>query len=107
VASIRIDKLLWFLRLSRTRGLAQALVTEGHIRLNGRRVERAAQPVAIGDVLVLPLNRGVVAIELAALPARRGPAPEARACYRVLDEGGPNPIAAQPSEFLTEGDPPP
>lgn len=112
MASIRIDKLLWFLRLSRTRGLAQALVAEGHVRLNGRRVERVAQPVAVGDVLVLPLRQGVLAIELASLPERRGPAPEAQACYRVLDEGPANPIAAQATrtlgvDFQTEGDQPP
>lgn len=100
MASIRIDKLLWFLRLARTRGLAQALVLEGHIRINGRRVERAAHPVAVGDVLVLPLRQGVLAIELATLPVRRGPAQEAQACYRVLDESRPNPIAAQATPTL-------
>ncbi|HEX4847769.1 MAG TPA: S4 domain-containing protein, partial [Novosphingobium sp.] len=28
---MRIDRLLWFLRLAKTRSLAQALVGEGHI----------------------------------------------------------------------------
>ncbi|HEX4847646.1 MAG TPA: S4 domain-containing protein [Novosphingobium sp.] len=91
---MRIDKLLWFLRLARTRGAAQAVVAEGHIRLNGRRVERTAQAVAVGDVMVLPLGRGVTVIELVALPGRRGPAEEARQCYRVLDGAPANPIAA-------------
>lgn len=86
--------MLWFLRLAKTRSAAQALVAAGHIRLNGRRVERAAQAVAVGDMLVLPLSRGVTVIELIALPARRGPAPEAQTCYRVLDGKGANPIAA-------------
>jgi ribosome-associated heat shock protein Hsp15 len=35
----------------------------------------------------------VVIVELVALPVRRGPAGEAQACYRVLDERGANPIA--------------
>lgn len=91
---MRIDKLLWFLRLARTRSAAQALVADGHVRLNRKRVERVAQGVAIGDVIVLPHGRGVAVIELLALPARRGPAPEAAACYRVLDGMGANPIAA-------------
>jgi ribosome-associated heat shock protein Hsp15 len=34
-------------------------------------------------------------IELIAVPARRGPAPEALACYRTLDERAANPIAAE------------
>jgi ribosome-associated heat shock protein Hsp15 len=99
-ASIRIDKLLWYLRLAKTRGLAQALVATGHLRLNGRRVERDAQGVAPGDVLVLPLGGGVRVIEIVAIPARRGPAREAQACYRALDAGNDNPIAADQSEQL-------
>ena len=90
---MRIDKLLWFLRLSPTRGAAQALVGEGHIRLNGRRIERAAQEVRSGDTLVLPLPRGVMVIALDSLPHRRGPASEAQSCYRVLDAAIGNPIA--------------
>jgi ribosome-associated heat shock protein Hsp15 len=74
---MRIDKLLWFLRLSKSRNSAQELATTGLMRLNGNRVQRAAQAVKAGDVLV-----------------RRGPAAEAQACYRVLDAGAANPIAA-------------
>ena len=91
---MRIDKLLWFLRLSKTRSAAQALVGEGHIRLNGRRIERPAQAIACGDILVIPLAQGVSVIEILALPRRRGPASEAHACYRTLDERCANPIAA-------------
>jgi ribosome-associated heat shock protein Hsp15 len=91
---MRIDKLLWFLRLTKTRSAAQALVSQGHIRLDGKRVERTAQAVAQGDVLVLPLPHGVAVIEVLALPDRRGPASEAQSCYRVLDERAANPIAA-------------
>jgi ribosome-associated heat shock protein Hsp15 len=91
---MRIDKLLWFLRLAKTRSAAQALVGQGHIRLNGKRAERAALGIAAGDVLVLPLERAVVVVEILALPTRRGPACEAQSCYRVLDERAANPIAA-------------
>jgi ribosome-associated heat shock protein Hsp15 len=101
---MRIDKLLWFLRLARTRNLAQAMAETGHIRLNGRRVERAHQKVAAGDVLVVPLVPGVRVIEVLALPSRRGPAPEAQSCYRVLDEAGGFPIAAADSNQAAEGD---
>jgi ribosome-associated heat shock protein Hsp15 len=84
---VRLDKLLWFLRFTRTRPLAQALAETGHIRLNGRRVERSAQAVQVGDILVLPLASGVRAVEIMTLPLRRGPAMEAQACYRALDGG--------------------
>ena len=83
---MRLDKLLWFLRFTKTRGTAQNLVAAGHIRLNGRRIERTAQGVGIGDVLVLPLPQGVRVIELTAIPERRGPPSEAQSCYRMLDQ---------------------
>ena len=93
-ASLRLDKLLFFLRLARTRSLAQDWASAGHIRIGGRRVERAAHPVAVGDVVTLPLGNGVLSFELLALPVRRGPAPEARDCYRPLDAADPFAIAA-------------
>lgn len=82
---MRIDKLLWFLRFARTRGVAQQLVNAGHIRRNGQRVTRPSQPVNVSDVLTIPLAKGVIVIAIEAIPARRGPAAEARECYRVLD----------------------
>ena len=90
---MRIDKLLWFLRLARSRPLAQAMAADGHIRLNGRRVDRAHQKVAVGDVLTVPLANSVRVIELLALPVQRGPAPQAQSCYRVLDGAADFPLA--------------
>jgi ribosome-associated heat shock protein Hsp15 len=82
---VRIDRLLYFLRLAKSRAAAQRLIAEGHIRRNGERVTRQDQPVRVGDVFTLPLPAGVVVIELLALPERRGPATEAKGCYRSLD----------------------
>ena len=70
---MRIDKLLWHLRLAKTRGVAQSLVATGHVRRNGQRVLRASVDVVVGDTLTLPLPNGVRVIELIALPVRRGP----------------------------------
>lgn len=86
MAALRIDKLLWFLRFAKSRSLAQAIVAQGHLRLNGDRVTRCAAGVAIGDRLVLAIGAQVRVIEIVALPVRRGPASEALACYRMLDE---------------------
>ncbi|WP_126173323.1 RNA-binding S4 domain-containing protein [Altericroceibacterium xinjiangense] len=90
---MRIDRLLCFLRFAKTRSLAQRWIGEGHIRRNGQRVVRCDQAIAPGDVLTLPLARSVLAIRILALPHRRGPADEARACYRALDAGGAIAIA--------------
>lgn len=100
---MRIDKLLWYLRLAPSRNAAQTLAENGHIRLNGRRIDRSHQKIAMGDVLTLPLGKSVQVIELLALPIRRGPAPEARAHYRVLDGTAADPIAAGAIDTFQEG----
>ena len=46
----RLDKWLWFARFAKTRSMAAKLVAEGHVRLNGHRVETPAKPVGPGDV---------------------------------------------------------
>lgn len=101
---IRLDKLLWYLRLAKTRSLAQSMIEAGHMRLNGRRVDRSHQPVLTGDRLVLPLPAGVLAIEILAEPQRRGPAPEARSCYRVLDGSTDFALAAGQRNHAGKGD---
>lgn len=85
---MRIDRLLFFLRFARSRAAAQRWIAEGHIRHNGQRVLRQDLTVQPGDVLTLPTKQ-VLVIELLALPTRRGPAQEARGCYRPLDGGRP------------------
>ena len=103
---MRIDRLLHALRFARSRTLAQRWISEAHIRRNGARVTRQDQPVAIGDVLTLPLRSQVLVIELTALPARRGPPAEARACYRPLDGGGAKGIAGGDAAAHAEGEAP-
>jgi ribosome-associated heat shock protein Hsp15 len=97
----------WSASRAKTRTIAQAMAETGHIRCSGRRVQRAHQQVAAGDILVVPLPSGVCAIEVLALPARRGPASEAQACYRTLDEARVNPLAPARTEPFVEGDTPP
>ena len=48
--TLRIDKYLWFARLSKSRSTAQKLAEDGHIRVNGRRIE-AVRP-SLEDVFV-------------------------------------------------------
>lgn len=103
---MRVDKLLWFLRLAGSRAAAQAFVSEGHIRIDGRRIEKCSHPVAVGNVLTLPLPRGVTVIEIMALPGRRGPAAEAAICYRTLDGRHGNPIAGEELEVAKGISPP-
>lgn len=87
---MRVDKYLFFIRLLKSRTLVQALIAEGRMRIDGRRVERPSDEVRVGSTLTLPLRGNVRVLRVLALPVRRGPAPEARACYEELtvDDGG-------------------
>ncbi|GLU24656.1 hypothetical protein SLE2022_405640 [Rubroshorea leprosula] len=82
--AMRLDRFLWFARFVRTRGLAQDIVDAGHIRIDGKPVRKAATAVRVGQVLGLPIGDAVRIVRVEALPHRRGPAPEARACYTEL-----------------------
>lgn len=81
---VRLDKFLCFVRLVKTRGLAQQLVEQGHLRIDGKPTTRAAAEIRVGTILTFPLNDHVHVLRVEALPERRGPAPEARACYTDL-----------------------
>jgi ribosome-associated heat shock protein Hsp15 len=81
---VRLDKYLWFIRLVQTRGEAQGLVAEGRLRVDGRVCEKPSAEVRTGSVLSFPLRDRVRVIRVEALPARRGPSAEARACYTDL-----------------------
>ena len=81
---MRIDRFLFFIRLVKSRTLAQQVIDAGHVRLDGKRVEKPSEDVHIGSVIALPLHDRVRVLRVRALPDRRGPASEARACYEEL-----------------------
>lgn len=83
-STLRIDKALWYLRLARTRSIAQDMVAAGHIRLDGRRVERASTVLREGSLLVLPGPPRVRVLRVIRLPVRRGPPNEAAACLEDM-----------------------
>jgi ribosome-associated heat shock protein Hsp15 len=78
--ALRLDRWLWMVRLYKTRALAAAAVEAGKVQVGGLRV-RAARSVRIGDALILDMAGRKVELEVLDIPLRRGPAPEARACY--------------------------
>jgi ribosome-associated heat shock protein Hsp15 len=88
---MRIDRYLFFIRLAKSRTLAQGIVEEGYVRIDGRRVEKSSEEVRIGSTIALPLHGRVRVLRVLGLPHRRGPAAEARLCYEELgvDEARP------------------
>jgi ribosome-associated heat shock protein Hsp15 len=99
--SLRIDRLLVYLRFARTRSAAQGLIETRALRRNRIHVQRGSEQAHIGDVLTIAVGGTVKVIELLALPHRRGPPAEARSHYREvdgdsLDRKGQMTIAASP-----------
>ena len=83
----RIDKWLWHARMVRTRSDAAALVDAGFVRLNGKRIGASSQPVRVGDVVTLALDRSVRVLEVEGFCERRGGATAGRALYREMTTG--------------------
>jgi ribosome-associated heat shock protein Hsp15 len=88
---VRIDRFLFFIRLMKSRTLAQALVDEGHVRIGGKRVHKPSEEVRVGSVIAFPLRGQVRVLRVLSLPSRRGPAAEARACYEEVGIDEPKP----------------
>lgn len=88
---MRIDRFLFFIRLVKSRRLAQTLIETGHMRIDGKRVEKSSEGVRVGSIVAFPLHDRVRVLRVVSLPERRGPAREARLCYEELgiDEARP------------------
>jgi ribosome-associated heat shock protein Hsp15 len=86
--TIRIDRLLVYLRFARTRAGAQVLIDTHALRRNRKHVLRGSEQVRIGDVLTLAVGGSVRVIEVIALPDRRGSSVQAASHYREVDSGG-------------------
>ncbi len=82
---MRIDRLLFFLRIAKSRTLAQGWAENGHIRINGRRVEKGSASVLVGDIITMPFGEAVLTLQLLVMPDRRGPAREAQLCYQLIN----------------------
>jgi ribosome-associated heat shock protein Hsp15 len=81
---VRIDRFLFFIRLAKSRTLAQSMIEEGYVRIDGKRVEKPSEDVRVGSVIVLPVQGNVRVLRVHSMPERRGPPMEARACYEEL-----------------------
>lgn len=116
-AAMRLDVWLWRARQFKTRAAAAACILEGGVRLSergqfaasgkGPRFAKPASLARIGDAITFPSPRGVISLRILALPARRGPPAEARACYApigsdtsaTLDEGASHPSSSTSFDF--------
>lgn len=82
---MRIDRFLFFIRVAKSRSVAQALIESGHVRIDGKRVAKPSDDVREGNVIAFPLHDRTRVMRVLALPSRRGPAAEAKACYDEIE----------------------
>jgi ribosome-associated heat shock protein Hsp15 len=92
----RLDKWLWFARVTKSRSLAAQLIQDGKVRVNRTKVTKPSQIVRSGDVLTIAVRGSVEVLKVLAPGVRRGPPPEARQLYQVVSSasGGLSPRAA-------------
>jgi ribosome-associated heat shock protein Hsp15 len=96
--TLRIDKWLWYARLSKTRALAARLCGSGAVVLGGAPTRKANHAIRRGDVLRVPRGGYIHTIRVLALGSRRGPAAEARLLY--AEEAPPEPLSAREAAWL-------
>ena len=77
---MRLDRWLWCARFYKTRSAAADALKAGHVKLNGQRC-KPAREIGCGAVLTVSKGDETWVVTVTALPARRGPAAEARACF--------------------------
>jgi ribosome-associated heat shock protein Hsp15 len=97
---MRVDKWLWCARFFKTRGLAQQAVEGGHVQVNGERA-KASRLVKVGDRLRVTRERERFDVAVTGIPARRGPATEARGFYLETPESEAARATAREFDRLT------
>lgn len=80
----RIDKWLFFARVTKSRSLAQERVTAGHVKVNGQTVRQSSYLLKVGDRVEVALERRTLVLVVVAPGQRRGPYEEARGLYEDL-----------------------
>ena len=84
---LRLDKWLWFARLTKSRSDAQRLCESRHLRLDGRVIDRPSALVRAGSVVSFPKHDDVIIVRVLGLAERRGPFVEACQLYADLTGG--------------------
>lgn len=80
----RLDKWLWYARVTKTRTLAATLVQNGKVRVNRERTIKPRQPVKPEDVITIAVHGRVRVLRVLAPGERRGPAKEAVELYEEI-----------------------
>jgi ribosome-associated heat shock protein Hsp15 len=82
---MRLDKWLWAARFFKTRGLAQAAIESGQVKLNEERT-KPAHAIKACDLVSVRVRELEWHVRVQGLSEKRGPAVEARKLYEETPE---------------------
>lgn len=84
--SLRIDKWLWYARFFKNRTTTAKIVSQGKVRLNGKRIVKPSIIVKKGDCLTFQQGNTLRVVRVLSLGCKRGPAAEAKLLYNEVKE---------------------
>ena len=82
--NIRLDQLLYYLRLFKTRGIATNAIEKGSCKVNNFLVKKKNKAINIGDIINIKNEKVTKQIKILKIPLRRGPFKEAIIHYEDI-----------------------
>ena len=82
--NIRLDQLLYYLRLFKTRGIATNAIEKGSCKVNNFLVKKKNKVINIGDIVDIKNEKVTKQIKILKIPLRRGPYKEALIHYEDI-----------------------
>lgn len=92
----RIDKWLFFARITKSRTLAQSEISSGHVTVNGQKIRQPSAVVRPGDRVEIKLHHRDLILIVQKPGERRGPYEEAKLLYEDI-----SPPPEPPAPFLS------
>ena len=80
--NIRLDQLLYYLRIFKTRGIATKAIEKGSCKVNNFLVKKKNKVIDIGDIINIRNEKLIKQIKILKIPLRRGPFKEASIHYK-------------------------
>lgn len=84
--TIRIDKWLSFARFFKNRTVSARIISQGKVRLNGKRISKPSTTLRKGDALTFSQGNILRLVKVLELGKRRGPFREAASLYDEIEE---------------------
>ena len=81
---MRLDKLLFFIRIFKSRALASKFILNGKVRINGAIVNKVHRKVIFGEIIIINKFEKIKIIKVLKFPKRRGSFLESQLYYDDL-----------------------